>query len=77
MTDDPADAEQAEALFAAMAIGLQFVPESAPRASRVATTVAENNARVAQASAVLLRMEDHPDTFDAWCRTFAAKGGGA
>jgi hypothetical protein len=77
MTDDPADSTQAEALFAAMAIGLQFVPESAPRASRVAATVVENNARVAQASAALLRMEDQPDTFDAWCRTFADTGGGA
>lgn len=77
MTDDPADARQTDLLFAAMAIGLQFVPESAPRASRVAAMVAENNDRVAQASVALLRMEDHPDTFDAWCRTFAVTEGGA
>jgi hypothetical protein len=30
-----------------------------------------NNARVARASQALLGMEDHPDTFDAWCRAFA------
>ena len=65
---DPSETEQ---LLGAIANELQQVPASAPRTSRVATSVAANNARVARASQALLGMEDHPDTFDAWCRTFA------
>ena len=66
-----------EQLLAAIATQLQHVPASAPRASRVAALVETNNACAAQASLALLRMEDHPGTFDAWCRSFAAPGGGA
>ena len=66
-----------EQLFAAIATELQHVPASAPRTSRVAIAVAANNACVARASLALLQMEDHPGTFDPWCRTFAAPAGGA
>jgi hypothetical protein len=66
-----------EQLFAAIAIELQRVPASAPRTSSVAALVQANNACVAQASLALLRMEDHPGTFDPWCRGFAAPEGGA
>jgi hypothetical protein len=59
-------------LLAAIAIELQRVPASAPRASRVAALVETNNACVAQASLALLRMEDHAGSFDPWCRSFAA-----
>jgi hypothetical protein len=65
---DPSETEQ---LLGAIANELQQVPGSAPRTSRVAASVMANNARVARASQALLGMEDHPDTFDAWCRTFA------
>jgi hypothetical protein len=65
-----------ERLFAAIATELQFVPASALRTSRVAILVEANNALVAHASLVLLQMEDHPGTFDPWCRTFAAPEGG-
>ena len=66
--------EQTELLFARMATELQQLPGSAQRTARVASVVAANNARVAEAGLVLLRMEDHPGTFDPWCRTFAALG---
>jgi hypothetical protein len=66
-TFDPSEPEQ---LLGAIANELQQVPGSAPRTSRVAASVMANNARVARASQALLDMEDHPDTFDAWCRTF-------
>jgi hypothetical protein len=66
-----------EPLFAAIATELQHVPVSALCTSRVAALVEENNTRVAQASLALLRMEDHPGTFDPWCRMFAtAEGSG-
>jgi hypothetical protein len=65
---DPSETEQ---LLGAIASELQQVPASAPRTSRVAASVMANNARVARASHDLMGMEDHPDTFDAWCRAFA------
>ncbi len=76
MADSAAGPERTEALFAAIASELQRVPASAPRAARVAALVAANNACVAQASLALLRMEDHPGTFDPWCRAFAAPAEG-
>jgi hypothetical protein len=66
-----------EQLLAAIAAELQFVPASAPRASRVAALVEANNACVARASLALLQMEDHPGAFDPWCHAFAAPGDGA
>jgi hypothetical protein len=71
---DPSETEQ---LLGAIANELQQVPNSAPRTSRVAASVMANNARVARASQALLGMEDHPDTFDAWCRAFAQWRGDA
>jgi hypothetical protein len=64
--------KDAEPLLAAIATELQGVPAAAPRTSLVAASVVDNNARVAQASLALLRMADHPGTFDPWCRLFAA-----
>ena len=69
--------DQTEQLFAAIATELQRVPASALRTSLVALSVEANNACVAQASLALLQMEDHPGTFDPWCRTFAAPESGA
>jgi hypothetical protein len=71
---DPSKTEQ---LLGAIADELQQVPGSAPRTSRVAASVMANNARVVRASQDLLGMEDHPDTFDAWCRAFAQSRGDA
>ena len=67
--------DEIEQLFAAIATELQHVPASALRTSHVAALVEENNALIAQASLALLQMEDHPGTFDPWCRTFAAPEG--
>ena len=73
MTHPSPDPHGIESLFATIATDLQQVPASAPRTERVAASVVANNARVLQASGMLLRMEDHPDTFDAWCRAFVPK----
>jgi hypothetical protein len=70
----PIDTEQ---LLAAIALQLQHVPALAQRSARVATQVKANNEHIAQASFALLRMEDHPGTFEPWCRRFAAPGGEA
>ena len=67
--------DEIEQLFAAIATELQQVPASALCTSRVAALVEENNALIAQASRALLQMEDHPGTFDPWCRRFAAPEG--
>ena len=67
--------DEIEQLFAAIATELQYVPASALCTSRVTALVEENNARVAQASLALLQMEDHPGTFDPWCRMFATPEG--
>jgi len=64
-----------EQLFAAIATELQHIPASVLRTSRVAALVEENNALIAQVSLALLQMEDHPGTFDPWCRRFAAPEG--
>jgi hypothetical protein len=73
--DDPLSGQAGiEQLLAAIAAELQRVPASAPRSPQVAALVATNNARVAQASLALLRMEDHPGSFDPWCRGFAPPG---
>lgn len=77
MTEHTADLAGMERLCAAIASELQQVPASAPRAALVASLVAANNACVAQASLALLRMEDHPGTFDPWCRAFAVPEEGA
>jgi hypothetical protein len=71
MTQPSFDPPETEQLLGAIASELQQVPSSAPRTSRVAASVMANNACVARASQALLGMEDHPDTFDAWCRAFA------
>ena len=68
--------DEIEQLFAAIATELQHVPTSAlGGTSRVAALVEENNALIAQVSLALLQMEDHPGTFDPWCRRFAAPEG--
>ena len=77
MAEHTADLAGVERLCAAIASELLRGPASAPRAARVAEAVAANNACVAQASLALLRMEDHPGTFDPWCRAFAAPEKGA
>ncbi|HEV7912701.1 MAG TPA: hypothetical protein VGP22_02955 [Albitalea sp.] len=66
-----------EQLLAAIATDLQRLPAAAERVARVAAAVEANNACVAQASLALLRMEDHPGSFDPWCRGFAQPKGGA
>jgi hypothetical protein len=63
-------------LWATMATELQGIPASVLQASDIAASIAANNTRIGQASLVLLQMEDHPGTFDPWCRSFAAKGAG-
>ena len=63
--------DRTERLFAAIATELQRVPAAALRTSLLALSVEANNALIAQASLALLQMEDHPGTFDPWCRTFA------
>lgn len=63
-----------EQLFEAIARDLQHTPGSASRVLRVLPSVMANNKRVARAARELLGPEDHPDTFDAWCRSFAQGG---
>jgi hypothetical protein len=77
MAQSPFDPSETEQLLGAIANELQQVPDSAPRTSRVAAPVTANNARLARASQTLMRMEDHPDTFGAWCRAFAQRRGDA
>jgi hypothetical protein len=77
MTQRSFNPSEAEKLLGAIANELQQVPDSASRTERVAASVTANNARLARASQTLLGMEDHPDTFDAWCRAFAPRGGDA
>lgn len=67
--------EQRIEFLAAVATELQSTPESASpsRVARVAQQVRTNNLRVLQAARQRLSMQDHPDTFDGWCRNFAER----
>src|SRR5215217_706763 len=60
-----------EQLMVALACDMQQVPASADRVPPVAPAVDGNNDRLARAALTMLYMEDHPDTFDPWCRRFA------
>jgi hypothetical protein len=74
LAQDSLGPEDVKMLLRTIAIHLQGLPASDTRALSVAARVMANNTCVAQASLALLRMDHHPDTFDAWCRGFASLG---
>jgi hypothetical protein len=77
MPDHFAGRIDTEQLLAATATELQHLPVLVQRSACVANQVKAINEHIAQASLALLRMEDHPGTFEPWCRRFAAPGGEA
>ncbi|RYF35525.1 MAG: hypothetical protein EOO26_00445 [Comamonadaceae bacterium] len=72
MANLPQDEDDIE-LLAAVASRLQSSPQSAApeRVARVAPQVTVNNRLVMEAARRMLDMQDPPDTFDGWCRSFA------
>lgn len=57
-------------LCARIARDFQAVDLPGTDAPLVAAAVTANNARIAEGARAMLRMEDHPGTFDPWCRAF-------
>lgn len=59
-------------VVALIARELQFVPVLAVDAPLLMPAVVANNERIARLAHSCFQMEDHPGTFDPWCRNFVS-----